>query len=303
MKVVQETSRELKLKQVNWMPWYGHLLLWPTAALCLLMSITGQTATFTCQRSTGQCELNNSTINNPEKRTIAIEKVKNFDLVATDSTSDSPDTQIKIITDDGEFNVGLDGNYADRDEAAGKLAWFFEDQTAKYIKLHNSTNGFAQGAGATGWGLLGLAFLLRKKSTALFDRDTDRCVIDSSRFFGLIKGRRDVCEFRDIIGVNRSSSLKTSADRILLERPNLGGFFLTDAAMKNPAAEMNAVQTIRKFLRIKDPQQPVPEQTTYTEEGVGYEESYYSSESTESYSSEPVDSTPKDSSSDSNPYS
>jgi hypothetical protein len=303
MKVVQETSRELKLKQVNWMPWYGHLLLWPVTVFCLLMAVGGETSTFTCQRSTGQCELNNSTTKNPEKRTIAIEKVKNFDLVATDNTSDNPDTQIKIITDDGEFNVGLDGSYADRDEAAGKLAWFFEDQNAKYIKLHNSTNGLAQGAGLTGLGLLGLAFLLRKTSNAVFDRDTDRCVIDSSRFFGLIKGRRDVCEFRDIMGVDRSSSLKTSADRILLERPNLGGFFLTDIAMKNPAVEINTVQTIRKFLRIKDPQQPVPEQTTYTEEGGGYEESYYASESVETHTSDPVDSTPNDSSSDSNPYS
>jgi hypothetical protein len=254
MKVVQETSRELKLKQVNWMPWYGHLLLWPTTALCLLLTLGGENATFTCQRSTGQCQLDNSTSKNSEKRTIAIEKVKNFDLVATDNTSDNPDTQIKIITDDGEFNVGLDGNYADRDDAAGKLAWFFEDQNAKYIKFHNSTNGMAQGAGVTALSLLGLAFLLRKTSNAVFDRDTDRCVIDSSRFFGLIKGRRDVCEFKDIIGVDRSSSLKTAADRILLERPNLGGFFLTDAAMKNPAVEINAVQTIRKFLQIKDPQ-------------------------------------------------
>jgi hypothetical protein len=291
MKVVQETSRELKLKQVNWMPWYGHLLLWPTAAFCLLMTLGGETATFTCQRTTGQCELNNSTTTNPEKRTIAIEKVKNFDLVATDSTSDSSDSQIKIITDDGEFNVGLNGNYADRDEAAGKLAWFFEDQSAKYIKLYNSTNGFAQGAGVTALGLLGLAFFTRKTSTALFDRDTDRCVTESSRFFGLIKGRRDVCEFRDIMGVDRSSSLKTSADRIMLQRPNLGGFFLTDEAMKNPQVEINAVQTIRQFLQIKDPQQPATE---------GSSEDIYSSDSV--YNSEPVDSNPPDSSG-SNPYS
>jgi hypothetical protein len=255
MKVVQETSRVLQLKQVNWMPWYGHLMLWPTAFVLMCVSIAGQTSTFVCQRSTGQCELNNSTSKNPEKRTIAISKIKNFDLVATDSTN-NPDTQIKLITEEGEFNVGLDGSYADRDAAAGKLAWFFEDTSTKYIKLENHTRDTALGAGLVGLSLLGLAFGTRKTSTALFDKDTDRCVTESSRFFGLAKGKREICKLPSISGVERSASLKVAADRILLNRSNGSGFFLTDSAMGKPDIEMAAVQKIRDFLQLGHTKQP-----------------------------------------------
>jgi hypothetical protein len=249
MKVVQETSRILKLKQVNWgMPWYAQLFLWPMASLLLLFFTAGDASTFVCERAKKQCQLEYRQVLYLEKTTIGIERVQKFDLVATRHSSEDMRTQIKIITDDGDFNIGLYGSYRSNDAAAGKLAWFFENPDAQYIKLYSSTTGSTNNCGLISLLLLTVAAVTRKSSLVVFDRDTERCVAESTRFFGLLKRRREVCEFHHITGVGRSGSLKVVGDRLVLHRQDGSPFFLTDEPMNDPASEMAAVQKITDFL-------------------------------------------------------
>jgi hypothetical protein len=249
MKVIQKTSRLLKLKQTNWMPWYGHLLLWPTATILLLMTFAGQSSMLTCSRSSGQCQLNHDRSNIVNK-SIPIDAVSKFDVIATDNTSESPDAQVVMITKEGEFNVGLSGDWEDRDEAAGKLAWFFEDQNSQFIELQESSKTGYTYAGLTGIGMVALALLFRKNAQVSFDRDTDRCTVQLSRFFGLLKGRRETCELPHIKSVELSGSLKVADDRILVQQSSGASFFLTDYATKDPRNELAAVNQIKDFLNL-----------------------------------------------------
>jgi hypothetical protein len=303
MKVVQKTSRLLKLKQTNWMPWYGHFLLWPTVGLFLLMSLAGQSSTLTCSRVSGQCQLNNELISDTSKKTIPIDAVTKVDVVATDNTSEEPSAQMVLITKDGELNLGLQGEFEARDEAAGKLAWFFEDPNSKFIELTESDKSWMTGFGLTGLVAILGAFLLRKTSVVSFDRDTERCTVQLSRFFGLVKGRQEVCELANIQNIDLSGSLKVADDRILVHRSGSPSFFLTDYATRDPRNELTAVNNIKEFLGMSLKQSNSQPQNSFgAENGWTEEESaYYGSSSeeyttTESYSS-------SDSSSDSSPSS
>jgi hypothetical protein len=244
MKVVQKTSRLLKLKQTNWMPWYGHLLLWPTVSLCLLMSLGGQSSKLTCSRASGQCQLNNELSN----RTIPIDTVTKIDVVATDNTSEEPSARIVLITKDAEMTLGLEGEFEARDEAAGKLAWFFEDANSQFIELTESNKPWANGLGLTGLAAILGTFLLRKTSVVSFDRDTERCTVQLSRFFGLVKGRREVCELSNIQEIDFSGSLKVADDRILVHPSGRCSFFLTDYASRDLRNELASIDSIKEFL-------------------------------------------------------
>jgi hypothetical protein len=254
MKVVQNTSRLLKLKQTNWMPWYGHLLLWPTASFLLLMLIMGETSTLTCTRASGQCQLNNELTSKSIKTSIPIDSVSKVDVIATENSGESPDAQLVMITNQGEFNVGLSGSFEERDEAAGKLAWFFEDTQAQFIDVKESNKSTYSVFGLVGLGSILAAFLARKTALVSFDRDTDRCDVQLSRFFGLLKGRREICELPKIQNLELSGSLKVAADRILLHQSSGANFFLTDYASKDPRMELAAINSIKEFLSLSDVQ-------------------------------------------------
>jgi hypothetical protein len=257
MKVVLKTSRSLKLQQTNWMPWYGHATLWPIAGLLLLMSLAGNTSNLTCRRSIGQCQIDNDVYSSSsdkgnvhEKKTIAIDSVSKVDVIATDNTSETPEAQMVLVTKDGEVNVGLAGSYTERDEAAGKLAWFFEDNTSQFIEIKESDKPITGFLGLTGLSMILAALLFRKTSVVSFDKDTDRCTVQLSRFFGLLKGRREMCELPHIKSVELSGSLKVAADRILVQHSSGANFFLTDYATKDPRIELAAVNSIRDFLNL-----------------------------------------------------
>jgi hypothetical protein len=264
MKVVQKTSRLLQLKQTNWMPWYGHALIWPIAGLLLLMSLAGNTSNLTCRRSTGQCQIDNDVYSSSSnkgnvqvKKTIAIDSVSKVDVIATNNTSEDPDAQMVLVTKDGEVNVGLAGSYKERDEAAGKLAWFFEDNSSQFIEIKESDKPITSFLGLTGLSMVLAALLFRKTSVASFDKDTDRCTVQLSRFFGLLKGRREMCELPQIKSVELSGSLKVAADRILVQHSSGANFFLTDYATKDPRIELAAVNSIRDFLNLPSPKATV----------------------------------------------
>jgi hypothetical protein len=303
MKVVQKTPRLLKLKQTNWMPWYGHFLLWPTVSLFLLMSLTGQSSTLTCNRSSGQCQLNNELISDNSKKTIPIDAVTKIDVVATDSTSEEPSARMVLITKDGELNLGLPGEFEARDNAAVKLAWFFEDPSSKFIELTESNKSWMTGFGLTGLAAILGAFLLRKTSVVSFDRDTKLCNVQLSRFFGLVKGRSEVCKLASIQNIDLSGSLKVADDRILVHQSGRTSFFLTDYATRDPRNELTAINNIKEFLGISLKQSNSQPQNSFSAESDWTEDEsvYYSGSSeeyltTESHSSEPYLS---DSSSDS----
>jgi hypothetical protein len=250
MKVVQKTPRLLKLKQTNWMPWYGHFLLWPTVGLFLLMSLAGQSSTLTCSRASGQCQLNNELISDKSQKTIPIDAVTKVDVVATDNTSEDPSARMVLITKNGELDLGLEGEFAARDNAAGKLAWFFEDPSSKFIEVTESNRLWTNGLGLAGLASILGAFLLRKTSVVSFDRDTERCNVQLSRFFGLVKGRCEVCELPSIQNIDLSGSLKVADDRILVHHSGRPSFFLTDYATRDPRNELTAINQIKDFLGL-----------------------------------------------------
>jgi hypothetical protein len=308
MKVVHKTSRLLKLKQTNWMPWYGHFLLWPTVGVFLLVSLVGQSSTLTCNRASGQCQLNNDLTSDSSKKTIPIDNVTKIDVIATDNTSEDPSAKMVLITKDGEVDLGLPGPFEARDEAAGKLAWFFEDPNSKFIELTESNKHWMTGFGLTGLASILGAFLLRKTSVVSFDRDTERCNVQLSRFFGLVKGRREVCELAGIQNVDLSGSLKVADDRILVHQSGKPSFFLTDYATRDPRNELTAINNIKEFLGLSlhqpnsQPQDSFSAENGWTEQESAYyssSEEYTTTESytTESYSSDSSSSSSSDSSS------
>jgi hypothetical protein len=262
MQVVQKTARLLKLKQTNWMPWYGHLLLWPTVSLFLFMSLGGQSSKLTCSRASGQCQLQEEL----STKTIPIDTVTKIDVVATDNTSEKSNAHIVLITRDTELNLGLQGEFEARDEAAGKLAWFFEDPNSKFIELTESNKLWTNGLGLTGLAAILGAFLLRKTSVVSFDRDTELCTVQLSRFFGLIKGRWEVCELANIQNVDLSGSLKVAADRILIHQSSVPSFFLTDFATHDPRNELTAINQIKDFLRLSMKQPSSSPQDSFSDE-------------------------------------
>jgi hypothetical protein len=307
MKVVHKTPRLLKLKQTNWMPWYGHFLLWPTVGVFLLMSLAGQSSTLTCSRATGQCQLNNELISDTSKKTIPIDAVTKVDVIAADNTGEEPSAQMVLITKNGEMELGLQGEFGARDEAAGKLAWFFEDPSSKFIEVAESNRIWTNGLGLAGLASILGAFLLRKTSEVSFDRDTERCNVQLSRFFGLVKGRSEVCELAGIQNVDLSGSLKVADDRILVHQSGKSSFFLTDYATRDPRNELTAINNIKEFLGLSlhqpnsQPQDSFSAENGWTEQESAYyssSEEYTTTESytTESYSS---DSSSSDSSSSS----
>jgi hypothetical protein len=317
MKVIQQTSRSLKLQQTNWMPWYGHALLWPIAGLLLLMSLAGNTSNLTCRRSTGQCQIDNDVYSSSSekgnvrvKKSIAIDSVSKVDVIATNNTSENPEAQMVLVTKDGEVDVGLAGSYTERDEAAGKLAWFFEDNTSQFIEIKESDKPITGFLGLTGLSMVLAALLFRKTSVASFDKDTDRCTVQLSRLFGLLKGRREMCELPHIKNVELSGSLKVAADRILVQHSSGANFFLTDYATKDPRIELAAVNSIRDFLNLPSPKAAVQDDFSanqgWTEESNTSE--FYSTSSeygtteygtTENFSAESSSSSSESSTSDS----
>ena len=292
MKVVQKTPRLLNLKQTNWMPWYGHVLLWPTVGVFLLMSLAGQSSTLTCSRASGQCQLNNELTSDKSKKTIPIDAVTKIDVVATDNTSEDPAARMVLITKDGEMDLGLKGEFAARDEAAGKLAWFFEDANSQFIEVTESNKFWMNSLGLAGLASILGAFLLRKTSAVSFDRDTDRCTVQLSRFFGLVKGRSEVCKLANIQNVDLSGSLKVADDRILVHQSGRLSFFLTDYATRDPRNELTAINQIKDFLGLSLKQSSSQPQDSFSAEDgwVEPESAYYSGSSeeyttTENYSS------------------
>jgi hypothetical protein len=284
MKVVQKTSRLLKLKQTNWMPWYGHFLLWPAVGLCLLMSLGGQSSTLTCTRSSGQCQLHNDLVGDRAKKSLPIDAVTKVDVVATDNTSEEPSAKVVLITKDGEFDIGLQGEFEARDVAAGKLAWFFEDPNSKFIEVTESNRIWTNGLAVVGLGSILAAFLLRKTAAVSFDRDTQRCNLQLARFFGLIKNRQEVCDLAAIQNVDLSGSLKVAADRILIHQSGQPSFFLTDYATSDPRNELMAVNQIRDFLGLSAKQSNSPPEDNFSaESGWTEQESGYYSSSSEEY--------------------
>jgi hypothetical protein len=307
MKVVQKTPRLLKLKQTNWMPWYGHFLLWPTVSVFLFMPLVGQSSTLTCSRASGQCQLNNELTSDTSKKTIPIDAVTKVDVIATNNTSDEPSARMVLVTKDGDMDLGLEGEFEARDEAAGKLAWFFENSDSKFIEVTESDKLWMNGLGLASLATILGAFLLRKTSVVSFDRDTERCNVQLSRFFGLIKGRSEVCELADIQNVDLSGSLKVADDRILVHQSGKLSFFLTDYATRDPRNELTAINQIKDFLGLSlAPSNSQPQDSFSAENGWAEQESaYYSGSSeeyttTESYSTESYSS---DYSSDSSPGS
>lgn len=288
MKVIQKTSRLLRLKQTNWMPWYGHFILWPTVGWFLLMSLGGQSSTLNCSRASGQCQLNNELVADKSKRTIPIDSVTKIDVVAANNTSEDPSARMVLITKDGEVSLGLEGGFSARDEAAGKLAWFFEDTNSKFIEVTETNRPWTNGLGLAGLASILGAFLLRKTSVVAFDRDTERCTVQLSRFFGLIKGRREVCELASIRNVGLNGSLKVADDRILIYQSGNSSFFLTDYATLNPLNELTAINQIKDFLGLS--LQPASShQDSFAEDSWTDQESAYygsSEEYTESYTTE-----------------
>jgi hypothetical protein len=303
MKVVQKTPRLLKLKQTNWMPWYGHFLLWPTVGVFLLMSLAGQSSTLTCSRANGQCQLNNELISDSSKKTIPIDAVTKVDVIAADNTSEEPSARMVLITKDGEMDLGLQGEFEARDEAAGKLAWFFEDPNSKFIEVTESNRLWTNGLGLAGLASVLGAFLLRKTSVVSFDRDTERCNVQLSRFFGLIKGRQEVCELAGIQNVDLSGSLKVADDRILIHQSGRPSFFLTDYATRDPRNELTAISQIKDFLNLSLKQSNSQPQDSFSAENgwTEQESAYYSSpsEDSDSSSSSSSDSSSSDSGSSS----
>ncbi len=298
MKVVQKTSRLLKLKQTNWMPWYGHFIMWPTVSLFLLLSLLGQSSTLTCSRASGQCQLNNELTSDTSKRTIPIDAVTKVDVVATDNTSEEPSAQMVLITKNGELNLGLQGEFEARDEAAGKLAWFFEDPNSKFIELTESDKSWMTGFGLTGLVAILGAFLLRKTSVVSFDRDTERCTVQLSRFFGLVKGRQEVCELANIQNIDLSGSLKVADDRILIHQSGSPSFFLTDYATRDPRNELTAINNIKEFLGMSLKRSDSQSQNSFgAEDGWIEEDSAYYSSSSEEYTTYSTESHSSDSSS------
>ncbi len=304
MKVVQKTPRLLNLKQTNWMPWYGHLLLWPTVGVFLLMSLAGQSSTLTCSRASGQCQLSNELTSDNSKKTIPIDAVTKVDVVATDNTSEDPDARMVLITKDGEMDLGLKGEFAARDEAAGKLAWFFEDANSQFIEVTESNRFWTNGLGLAGLASVLGAFLLRKTSAVSFNRDTDRCTVQLSRFFGLIKGRQEVCKLANIQNVDLSGSLKVADDRILVHQSGRLSFFLTDYATRDPRNELTAINQIKDFLGLSLKQSNSQPQDSFSAEDgwTEPESAYYGSSSeeyiaTESHSTDSSSSSSSDSSS------
>ncbi len=299
MKVVQKTPRLLQLKQTNWMPWYGHFLLWPTVGWLLLMSLAGQSSTLTCSRASGQCQLNNELTSDKSKKTIPIDVVTKVDVVATDNTSEDPAARMVLITKNGEMDLGLQGEFAARDEAAGKLAWFFEDPSSQFIEVTESNRFWMNSLGLVGLASILGAFLLRKTSAVSFDRDTDRCTVQLSRFFGLVKGRSEVCKLANVQNVDLSGSLKVADDRILVHQSGRLSFFLTDYATRDPRNELTAINQIKDFLGLSLKQSNSRPQDSFSAEDGWAESAYYGSSSeeyttTESYS---TDSSSSDSSS------
>jgi hypothetical protein len=284
MKVVQKHPRLLKLKQTNWMPWYGHFLLWPTVGSFLLMSLAGQSSTLTCSRASGQCQLNNELISDNSKKTIPIDAVTKVDVVAAENTGEEPSARMVLITKDGEMDLGLEGEFEARDEAAGKLAWFFENNDSKFIEVTESNRLWTNGLGLAGFASILGAFLLRKTSIASFDRDTERCNVQLSRFFGLIKGRREVCELASIQNIDLSGSLKVADDRILVHQAGKPSFFLTDYATRDPRKELTAINQIKDFLGLSlQPTNAQPQDSFSAEHGWTEQESAYYSSSSEEY--------------------
>jgi hypothetical protein len=287
MKVVQKTPRLLKLKQTNWMPWYGHVLLWPTVGLFLLMSLAGQSSTLTCSRVSGQCQLNNELISDNSKKTIPIDNVTKIDVIATDNTSEDPSARMVLITKDGELDLGLQGEFEPRDKAAGQLAWFFEDPNSKFIEVTETNRLWTNGLGLVGLASVLGAFLLRKTSNVSFDRDTERCTVQLSRFFGLIKGRQEVCELASIQNIDLSGSLKVADDRILIHQSGRPSFFLTDYATRDPRNELTAINQIKDFLGLSlQPANAQPQDGFSAENGWNEQESAYYSGSSEEYTTE-----------------
>jgi hypothetical protein len=309
MKVVQKTPRLLKLKQTNWMPWYGHVLLWPTVASFLLMSLGGQSSKLTCSRASGQCQLNNELISDNSKKTIPIDAVTKVDVIATDNTSEDPSARMVLITKDGEMDLGLEGEFEARDDAAGKLAWFFEDTSSTFIEVAESNRLWTNGLGLAGLASILGAFLLRKTSVVSFDRDTERCNVQLSRFFGLVKGRSEVCELSGIQNVDLSGSLKVADDRILVHQSGTPSFFLTDYATRDPRNELTAINQIKDFIGLSLQQSSSQPQDSFSAEN-GWTESesaYYGSSeeytTTESYTNESYSSDSSSSSSTDSPSS
>jgi hypothetical protein len=287
MKVVQKTPRLLKLKQTNWMPWYGHVLLWPTVGLFFLMSLGGQSSTLTCSRASGQCQLNNELTSDNSKKTIPIDAVTKIDVVATDNTSEDPDARMVLITKDGEMDLGLKGEFAARDKAAGQLAWFFEDANSQFIEVTETNRLWTNGLGLAGLASILGAFLLRKTSAVSFDRDTDRCTVQLSRFFGLIKGRQEVCKLASIQNIDLSGSLKVADDRILVHQSGRTSFFLTDYATRDPRNELTAINQIKDFLGLsRQSANTQPQDDFSAENGWNEQESAYYSSSSEEYTTE-----------------
>jgi hypothetical protein len=143
------------------------------------------------------------------------------------------------------------------------------------------------------------AFLLRKTSAVSFNRDTDRCTAQLSRFFGLIKGRQEVCKLSNIQNVDLSGSLKVADDRILVHQSGRLSFFLTDYATRDPRNELTAINQIKDFLGLSLKQSNSQPQDSFSAEDGWAEPAYYGSSSeeyttTESYS---TDSSSSDSSS------
>ncbi len=304
MKVVQKTPRLLKLKQTNWMPWYGHFILWPTVGVFMLMSLAGQSSTLTCSRSSGQCQLNNELISDNSKKTIPIDTVTKVDVVAAENTGESPSAQMVLITENREMQLGLQGEFESRDEAAGKLAWFFEDPNSKFIEVAESNRLWTNGLGLAGLTSILSAFLLRKTSVVSFDRDTERCDVQLSRFFGLIKGRREICELAGIQNIDLSGSLKVADDRILVHQSGKPSFFLTDCATRDPRNELTAINNIKEFLGLSLHQSNTEPQDSFSAENGWTEPAYYGSSeeyateshTTESHSSDNSSSSSSDSS-------
>jgi hypothetical protein len=284
MKVVQSTPRLLKLRQVNWMPWYGHLILWPTVSILMISSFFGESFQLTCSRASGQCELKNEFINGTSTKSLPIDTVTKIDVVATDSTSEEPTARMVLITKDAEVNLGLPGGFEARDRAAGKLAWFFEDSSAKFIELTENSKPFATGAGLTGLAMILGGLLLRKTSVVSFDRDTKQCTVQLSRFFGLLQGRSEVCWLAAIQNVNLSGSLKVADDRILIHQSGRLSFFLTDHATHSTWDELTAINSIKDFLGLSLHQSQSSPQNDSNTEGDWVEQgSAYYGGSTEEY--------------------
>ncbi len=289
MKVVHKTPRLLKLKQTNWMPWYGHCLFWPTVGIFLLMPLGGQSSTLICSRASGQCQLNNELAADNSKRTIPIDAVTKIDVIATDNTSEESSAKMVLITKDGEMDLGLPGGYEARDAAAGKLAWFFEDTSSKFITVTESSRFWTNSLGLAGLASILGAFLLRKTSEVSFDRDTERCNVQLSRFFGLVKGRREVCELASIQNIDLSGSLKVADDRILVHQSGRSSFFLSDYATRDPRNELTAINQIKDFLGLSLAQSNSQPQDSFSAESgwIEQESAYYSSsEYTETYTTE-----------------